>query len=295
MTVCVAAICRDGKSLVLISDRMMGVGYAEGEPEIKKNVRLHERWWALFAGDDISPVFDILGEAKTSLAGKDANVEDVIAAVTKAYQNKRAKDAEALYLATRNWTRETFREDAGKLIPESIYREIDLKLEQHEFADLEILVGGFDQSGMAHVFAITSALRGVARRCDIPGFHAIGSGSTGAIYMMYNRKLSPKTPAREAFYYALEAKYFGEQASGVGPSTDMYIVKPDGSFTVLDDEKTIEKKLIPICQRLEPRKIDKNARKVLNELPELEEFEKIEEPKKSSKTHSDSSMTSPDS
>jgi hypothetical protein len=172
------------------------------------------------------------------------------------------------------------------MVPEAIYREIDFKLEQFEFTDLQILVAGFDKSGQAHIFTVTSADRGVAKRCDIPGFHAIGSGGTGAIYMMYNRSLSPKTSVREACYYALEAKYFGEQATGVGPSTDMYIVRPDGSFIILDDEKIIEKKLIPICRRLEPRKLDKKAREVLNSLSEFEGFEKIEEPEKiSTKKH----------
>lgn len=286
MTVCVATICGDGKCLVLVSDRMIGVGYVEAEPEIKKNIPLHERWRALFAGDDISPAFDILDAARLELEGREANVNEVVEAVTNAYCQKRRKDGEAIHLTTRNWTSETFRAEAGKLIPESIYREIDYKLEQFEFTDLQILVAGFDRSGRAHIFTVTSADRGVAKRCDIPGFHAIGSGGTGAVFMMYHRSLSPKTSVREACYYALEAKYFGEQATGVGTSTDMYIVRPDGSSTVLDDEKIIEKKLIPICQRLEPRKLDKKAREVLNSLSELQGFENVAEPeKKSTKKH----------
>lgn len=276
MTVCVAAICGDGKALVLVSDRMIGVGYAEAEPEIKKNVRLHKRWWAMFAGNDISPIFDILDGAKKELQQSQAELDDVMKAVADSWSRKRSKDAEAMYLTPRNWTTESFRDDAGNKIPESVYREIDGQLGSFEIpGDIQILVAGFDSAGQACIFTVTSAESGIAKRCDIPGFYAIGSGGTGALYMMYSRGLSPKTPPREAFYYALEAKYFGEHATGVGTSTDMYIVKPSGKFTVLDDENTIEKTLIPICQRLEPRELDKKAIETLNSLRELRGFDKI--------------------
>ena len=229
-------------------------------------------------------MFDILDEAKTSLTGKDANVEDVIEAVTKAYQNKRAKDAEALYLATRNWTRETFREEAGKLIPENIYREIDLKLEQHEFSDLEILVGGFDQSGKAHVFAITSALRGIAEEVRHSRLPCYWKWQHRSNLHDVQPEVKPVRPQRERHsIMRLRLNISANKPLASAQAQICIFVEPDGSLTVLDDEKTIEKKLIPICQRLEPRKIDKNARESSNELPELEEFEKIEEPKKSSK------------
>jgi len=44
--------------------------------------------------------------------------------------------------------------------------------------------------------------------------------------MLYYRGLSPRTRVREAVYYSLEAKYFAEQASGVGASTDLFIARP---------------------------------------------------------------------
>ena len=98
--------------------------------------------------------------------------------------------------------------------------------------------------------------------------------------MLFYRDMSPKITAREALYYALEAKYFGEQASGVGTRTDMYIATSDGRFITLDDENTIEEKLIPICYALSPDRLRKRDRKVLNELSELQGFTEIDEPQK---------------
>jgi hypothetical protein len=88
---------------------------------------------------------------------------------------------------------------------------------------------------------------------------------------------------REAVYYALEAKYFGEQASGVGESTDLFIARPGEKLVQLDDDKTIEEKLIPICYVLSPKVLRPRDRKALNEIPELKSFPKVEEPKKKRK------------
>jgi hypothetical protein len=60
MTTCVAAITDDGEALLLIADKMIGVGWVESELEITKMRELHKDWWVLFAGDDITPVFDIV-------------------------------------------------------------------------------------------------------------------------------------------------------------------------------------------------------------------------------------------
>jgi len=66
-------------------------------------------------------------------------------------------------------------------------------------------------------------------------------------------------PLREALYYAVEAKYFGEKATGVGPVTDLYICRPGrASVTLTDDE--IDKQIInKLCARLEPRSLETAA------------------------------------
>jgi hypothetical protein len=51
----------------------------------------------------------------------------------------------------------------------------------------------------------------------------------------------------------------------------------------INDENTIEKKLIPICYALSPSALRKRDRETLNSLPELKEFPTIKEPKKTKK------------
>jgi hypothetical protein len=151
---------------------------------------------------------------------------------------------------------------------------------------IELSVAGFD-AGKACIFSLMGygESRGLTNRFDIPGFEAVGSGSTGADYMMYYRHLGPKTPVREAVYYALEAKYFGEQASGVSASTDLFLARPGKELLQLNDEETIDEetideKLIPICSALEPKDLRARDRRMLNDLSELKGFPKIEVPKR---------------
>jgi hypothetical protein len=118
-------------------------------------------------------------------------------------------------------------------------------------------------------------------RHDIPGFYSIGSGGIGAMYMLYYREMSYKKPAREAVYYAMEAKLFGEQASGVGEQTDLYVATSDSKFVSLSED-TVDKKLVSVWNMLRPHWIGKKSREILNTLPELDGFPQIKKESKQS-------------
>jgi 20S proteasome alpha/beta subunit len=279
MTTCVAAITDEGKALILVADKMIGVGWVESELEVTKMREIHKDWWLLFAGNDLTPVFDIVDYTKARLKeGEPASAGDIQDAVKAAFAQKRLENAETLYLNPIGWEITRFNHEGNSHLPN--FMELQAKIDSYHM-EIELLVAGFD-AGKACIFSLLGfgESRGLTNRFDIPGFVAVGSGSTGADYMMYYRRLSPKTPIREAVYYALEAKYFGEQASGVGASTDLFVARPGEKLIQLDDDKTIEEKLIPICSSLEPKDLRARDRQTLNDLPELRAFPKLEMPKK---------------
>ena len=118
--------------------------------------------------------------------------------------------------------------------------------------------------------------------------------------MMYYRDMSSKMTLRETVYYAMEAKLFGEQASGVGERTDMYVATSDGKFIRIDDEKTINGMLVPIFDRLKPRWPTDKDKGILNSIPELKGFpstkaERRRKKKTKKKTKPSSSESSPPS
>ena len=198
MTCCIAALCDDGKNIVLVADKMIGIGFIESEPNINKLLQLNKSWWVLFAGEDISPVFDIVDDAKRHISdvltkcGKNpddaADLPLVMDAIREGYEKKRMEDAETLYLKPIGWDIASFNAGGQTNLPD--FGEIKARISDYAF-NIELLVAGFSE-GKGYVFALygAGAEKGLIKRHDVPGFYAIGSGGTGAIYMMYYRDMS---------------------------------------------------------------------------------------------------------
>jgi 20S proteasome alpha/beta subunit len=278
MTTCIAAVTDEGKALILVADKMVGVGWVESELEISKMREIHQDWWVLFAGEDITPVFDIVDYTKAKLPAEGpVTVKQAEDAVKAAVAEKRMENAEALHLTPIGWDIGRFNRE-GNALPN--FMELQAKINDYS-TGLQLLVGGFD-TGKAHIFTLMDygETKGVPHRYDIPGFAAIGSGATGADYFMYYRHLGPNLPVREALYYALEAKYAGEQAGSVSASTDLFLARPGKQLLQFSDDETIEEKLIPICSALEPKNLRPRDLKVLNGLKELKGFPKLPEEKR---------------
>lgn len=297
MTVCVAAACDSGKALVLVADKMVGLGYVTSELDITKMRSLHKDCWILFSGDDITPIFDIIDYARAKLQedhkiDAPAPLARIMSAVQNGFEKKRLEDAETLYLKPIGWTMADFKKEGHTVLPNA--DQIQSDIERYTLP-IELLVAGFDDAS-AFIFDLIGYgdKRGIPNRYDIPGFHAIGSGSTVAEFWMYYRDFSPKENVRLAVFQALEAKFYGEQATGVGESTDLFVARPGQELIPLSDEETIEKKLIPICHALSPGLFTKKHRTILNNLPELAGFPELpeEKPEANAPKQSDSQTSS---
>jgi 20S proteasome alpha/beta subunit len=286
MTVCVAAACDGAKALVLVADKMVGMGYVTSELDITKMRSLHKDCWILFSGGDITSIFDIIDYARAMLRERisldaPAPLAKVVNAVQSAYEKKRLEDAESLYLKPVGWTMVDFKKEGHTILPNAAQVQADI---ERFTLPIELMVAAFDNEA-AYIFDLMGygEKRGITNRYDIPGFQAIGSGSTVAAFMMYYRDFSPKESVRAAVYHALEAKYYAENATGVGESTDIFVARPGKELISLSDEETIEKKLIPICYALSPGVFTKKHRRTLNNLPELDGFPEVPEEKPATK------------
>lgn len=283
MTCCVACICDNGKTIVSVADRMVGVGFIESELDISKTLEFHKGWRVLLSGDDIMPVFDIIDYTKKYLNEKKVADTDTISlqtamdAVRESHEKKRMEEAESLFLKPTGWDIASF-SAGGHNLPD--YGEIKSKINEYSLS-IELMVTGFSE-GNGYIFSLsgTGPQKGLIQRHDIPGFYAIGSGAYGALFMLYYREMSFREKAREAAYYAMEAKLFGEQAGGVGEGTDMYVATSDGKFIPLDEDGTIEAKLVKVWWKLRPRWFGKESVEILNSIPELKGFSKMRVEKK---------------
>ncbi len=66
VTFCVAMLCDKSRALILAADKMIGIGWIETEPDITKILDLRKNWMVMFAGDDITPVANIVDRARAS-------------------------------------------------------------------------------------------------------------------------------------------------------------------------------------------------------------------------------------
>ncbi len=268
MTTCVAALCCDGKAIVLAADKMIGFGYVESEPDISKIRKIHKNWRVLVAGNGVEPAFAVIDAARAKLANVPAPTLDVVIdAMESAYQDKRMHDAEALFLAPIGWTRDQFRRESFALLGDVTASQIRDSIERFEY-EMDLLVAGFDDHGEGHIFSVTSEARGIAARHDL-GFHAVGSGETNARFIMAHRRVAPKMVLREALFYALEGKYYGELASGVGLRTDIVVMRPDED-DLLVHEDNVDTLMSKICEQVDPRELMDRHVRLLNAIPELE-------------------------
>jgi 20S proteasome alpha/beta subunit len=276
VTTCVAALCCEGKAIVLVADKMFGLGYIESEPDISKIRPIHKYWRVMIAGNGIAPAFAILAAARDKLAAIPApSVELVMDSVEAAYQEKRIHDAEAYYLTPIGWTLAEFKSDGLIKLGEVAASQIRDSIDEFEY-ELDLLVAGFDDHGEGQLFSVSSDRRGIAARHDL-GFYAVGSGETNARFIMTHRRIAPKMVLREALFYALEGKYYGELASGVGLRTDILVMRPDEEDLAIHEDN-VDILMTRICEQVDPRELADRHVKLLNTVPELDGIPPMEKP-----------------
>lgn len=265
MTVCIAALCDNRKSILLVADRMIGLAIAEAELNIRKTLPLHPDWWVMLAGNGISPAFDVIDLARSQLPQNDSvTVETAMNAVTSAYERQRLRIAETRYLKSRGESLGEFRASGATRYPKALFREIDDRVTEFELP-LTLLVAGFDRDGVGQVFTVNDP--GEANRQDIPAFAAIGSGKYTALASLLYREVNPRMALHRATYFLFEAKIAGERASGVGFDTDLYLVRKGQKAVRIT--KSSESRLETIWNRLKPRELSPSQSRTLRRLPEI--------------------------
>ena len=234
MTLCIAALADDRKTIVMAADRIISVPFIESELDIFKIMPIHENWWAMLAADSLPGAFPVIDGVRAQWEPQtDEKVENVVKLVSDLYQHERRARAEAQFLVPRGLTVDSFLAHGKEWLPEITFRELDMAMSNYNLG-LSLLVCGFDRNKLGHIFTVGNP--GTAQRLDIPGFHAIGSGYYGAEYMMFYRELSPATTCHEWLYYIYEAKAFGEMAGAVGMETELLVAQPDRPVHQIDND-----------------------------------------------------------
>ena len=151
MTVCIAAICEERKSLVLAADQMATMSHVVREQEgSHKILEISDKIYMLTAGDAIAAktvfteVFEQVDKIKT--------VEDAVELAKQAYINVHLTRAQSLVLVPRGLNFDNYNASQRNLDP-NIVSLIDQSLAQFRL-DVLLIIAGINPDGEAKVYEV---------------------------------------------------------------------------------------------------------------------------------------------
>jgi len=220
MTVCIGAICDDGHTAIIASDRMVTSNYPpiKFEHTRRKIFHLTDYCAALTAGDALKPI-SIIPKVKAFL-GKNPSIESIAEDAKKHYQVLRAEKAEEFFLNPRTITKEVFYTKGAGIFPPDLFNLIDSQFIRFDFG-LDLLIVGVDELG-AHIYTVRNP--GTIDCFNTLGFHAIGVGELHAVQVFIAHRYNKSYTMSEAINIVYAAKKAAEVAPGVGRETDIALI-----------------------------------------------------------------------
>lgn len=234
MTVCIAAIAGGSSEphIIAASDRMMSWGgTVTGETSLKFD-RLHSRWAAMIAGDDVLPVEPIIRSITKALVGDKPTVEQVQQAIRQSWQAAKNQIATTHVLSAYNLELDTFIANGRELFGDVGFADLRAAIERASELSCELLVYGFDEFDLPTVFVVVHP--GEPVNFSRLGFAAIGSGRDSAIAsLMWKPPHKSFVDTATAIYRVAAAKFMAESAVGVGRDTSINGIRPTGEAFVV--------------------------------------------------------------
>lgn len=227
MTICIAAICEQGSSLILATDSMLtnDTLSIQFEHPTRKMANLSDSCIALTAGDALAytEVFNLVQQEITTL--KAPSVFDVVDKIKECYQRIRKKEIKERILNPRGFDDFADFYQAQKFLIPDLALAIQNEIDRYEYG-LGILVAGIS-GNIAHIYNISDP--GTSKCFDAIGFTAIGSGLPHAMNTLIARGCYQGNSLKETLLIVYEAKKMAEKAPGVGANiTDISLMNPQG-------------------------------------------------------------------
>jgi hypothetical protein len=229
MTVCIAALAEEGKSCIVAADRQVTVaGFSlQFEHPDKKIERLFSSCLVMSSGDALlaAQLVERTRHA-ISLAGN-PTVQSAAELLRDIYMTIHLERCENVILRPRGWTFKEFKEYGAQRLPLQSFLQIDKDIFNFGLAVVEFIVAGTDSTG-AHIFRVhyTGIMGGDWMEwCDRLGYRTIGSGTSHSAILLSLEGQHSALSLKDTLFNVYCAKRNSEVAPGVGPGTDMAIIR----------------------------------------------------------------------
>jgi hypothetical protein len=232
VTVCVAAICENGRTIIGASDRMLTAGEITEfqSPERKVHV-LTTSIVAMWSGDSdfVRGIFNPLKaeiDARVAAApGEWLDVRETANLFQEQFNHARSALIEQEVLAPFGLTMASFRKSQRSMDP-AFVQDLLEQVRSCPIPGISVMIVGIDRTG-AHIYEFENIYsRGRVHCHDAIGFHAIGIGGWHARSQLMMAKYGPSRPLAETLFHVYAAKKRAEIAPGVGTLTDMFLFVP---------------------------------------------------------------------
>ena len=218
MTICMAALCDNGNSVLVMADRMLTVTYPmeyQLESSERKIHILGDHALAMFAGDLVMGM-QILDDATSTIQQSRLSLlPQMVDVIRASFVRARLQMVEHQCLTPRGLTLDEYFNRQHMLNP-SLVQNIDQAFMQSG-TGVSFLIAGWDGSKYS-IFALVDP--GAVYCLDAIGFHAIGSGSPHAIHVLLGANYSKNMPNEDAKELLAKARKASEVAPGVGIESD---------------------------------------------------------------------------
>ena len=222
VTVCVAAICDQRRSLVLATDQMIDFGSQfSGDGIVLKLSGIHSHWVAMFAGFDPTQAQPVLRGAWDRLDGVERHSLDAVErVVVEAYRNRlRRQQIDSVISQYGFDDFESFKKEGREMLGR-YFSTVQKRIESVSL-NCDLLIGGFDDHGTPHLLKVEHP--GVSGHYDMLGFAAIGSGADATNNSLAFHSFNNRISLGLAIYYICAAKFMSEGTHGVGKNTSVVV------------------------------------------------------------------------
>jgi 20S proteasome alpha/beta subunit len=233
MTVCIGAICDDGKAIVVAADRMMTYGppmNLQVEAAVRKIIPLSDSVVMLFSGS-VPDGEAIATGTKAKMASGPAKLPQVAAWAATVYQDLKRKRVEDTILRPLMGIEfAQFQQLVAQSASSQVLTQM-LGMIAQQNLNLDVMLAGIDD-GVGHLAIVTHP--GMSLPMDTVGTSAIGSGGMHASVRLSLGRQTKEIKIPETIFSVYEAKRASEVAPGVGKFTDMAVLNDEGVTFVAD-------------------------------------------------------------
>jgi len=253
MTACIAAVCEQGKAIVMVADRMVTFSLLGVTIESENKIHLLNKNHAvMIAGDGRR------GRSLIKSLPSNESMSSVIETSVKNYRNAREKLFDDKNLIPIGYDRERFELYGKAQLPREVFDVIYMQMKNFDF-ELDILHAGFD-GGVAKIVRVENP--GVDRSSDGLAYDVIGAQGLIMLHMELNGYTVDCDLAKALFLAYCAKRQTAELNKGVGLQTDIKILTNDG-------ERPIDTDLLLKALNSEYERIYKRPQPNLDSITEL--------------------------